>query len=254
MPVYNQERYLKKSIKSILNQSFTDFEFLILDDGSSDNSLKIAKSFRDKRIKIFKNIKKQGLTRCLNTLINQSRSEYIARMDGDDISFRNRLKEQVSFLDKNKDVVLLGCWAKIIGREEKIIGEFKYPTKYKQIRKVILSFNPFIHSSVMFRKSVFEKIGGYDKNLFYSQDYDLFLRLVNKFKCVNIPKFLLKFRWDPDFNKQKEQHLTALKIRLKALKEYGYNKEEIVNLIKPLFLYFIPIKIKKLYWQKKLKG
>lgn len=253
MSIFNQERFLREAVESILSQSFDNFECLISDDCSTDKSLKIIKDFKDKRIKVFQNEKRQGLAKSLNFLISKARGKYIARMDGDDISLSNRLKEQVEFLDKHPRVVLVGSWAKIINKQEKTIGEFKYPIKYKEIRKAILSYNSFIHPSVMFRKDILKKIGGYDESLVYSQDYDLFLRLVIKYRCINIPKFLLKFRWQTDFKKQRMQHWLALQIRLKAIKEYGYQRWEIIKLIKPLLFYLIPVFVKKIYWQKKFR-
>lgn len=253
MSVFNQERFLKEAIKSILGQTYKDFEFLILDDGSFDNSFKIFKSFKDKRIKIFQNKKRQGLAKSLNFLIKKAKGKYIARMDGDDVSLPTRLLTQVRFLDKHPQIALVGCWAKIINDKGKVIGEFRHPLNYKQIRKVILSYNPFIHPSVMFRKEAFKKIGGYDESLPYSQDYDLFLRFVINYPCINIKRFLFKFRWHPDFGKQKKQHLNALKVRLRAIKDYGYNKWEVIKLLKTLVFYLIPVQIKKYYWQRRFK-
>lgn len=253
MAVFNQERFLKKAIRSILNQTFRDFKFLILDDGSTDGSFDIIQSFKDRRIKIFQNRKRQGLAKGLNFLIGKAKGKYIARMDGDDISMAARLKEQVEFLDKHPKVALIGCWTKIINDKGAIVGESRRPTEYQKIRKVILASDSFVHPSVMFRKNIFTKIGGYNEDYFYSQDYDLFLRFVIKYPCVNIPQYLLKFRWQSDFEKQKKQHLAALKIRLKAIKEYGYPKREIIKLTKPVFYYLIPFQIKKFYWQAKLK-
>lgn len=253
LPVFNKEKFLKKAIESILTQTFKNFEFLILDDGSTDNSLKIIKGFKDKRIKVFSNKKRQGLAKGLNFLIKQAKGEYIARMDGDDISLSDRLKEQVRFLDKYFQIALTGSWVKIIDNKGKVVGEFKHPIEYKEIRKIILNYNPFVHPSVMFRKKIFKKLGGYDERLFYSQDYDLFLRFVANYSCANMPKFLLRFRWQPDFKKQKKQHQTALKVRFKAIKEYGYHKKEIIKLIKPFLFYLIPKKFKKLFWQIKFK-
>lgn len=253
MPVFNQERFVKKAIKSILNQTFTDFEFLIIDDSSNDSTLKILKSFKDKKIKVFKNIKQLGLAKCLNFLIKKAKGKYIVRMDGDDISAKDRLKVQVELLDKNPQIALVGSWAEVIDANGNIIGQFKHPTKYSKIRDVILSYNPFIHPSVCFRKKIFNSIGGYNEELFYSQDYDLFLRMVEKYKSVNLPRFLLKFRWLPNYRKQKEQHLTALKIRLKAISQYNYKKWEIIKLAKPVFNYLMPVSLKRLYWDIKFK-
>lgn len=252
MPVFNQERFLKESILSILIQSYKNFEFLILDDCSTDKSLNIIKSHKDRRIKLYQNKKRQGITKSLNYLVKTAKGKYIARMDGDDISLPDRLQKQARFLAKHKETALVGSWAKIIDERGMVVSEFKYPTNQKKIRRVILGFNPFIHPSVMFRKKVFEKVGGYDENLLYSQDYDLFLRLVINYPCVNLPFYLLKFRWDPNLEKQKKQHLNALKIRLKAVEKYGYNRREILKLIRPALLYFIPIQIKKIFWQRKL--
>lgn len=251
MPVFNKERYLKEAIKSILSQSFINFELIILDDGSTDNSFKVIKSFKDQRIKVFKSKKRQGLAKGLNFLIKKARAEYIARMDGDDLSIKDRLKLQTEFLDKNHEVALVGSWAKVIDGKANIIGQFKHPCKYSKIREVILSYNPFIHSSVCFRKKIFNNLRGYDEELIYSQDYDLFLRMAVSHKCVNIPEFLHKFRWLGDYKKQKKQHLTALKIRLKAVSQYNYKKWEVIKLLKPALYYLIPPKIKKIYWDNK---
>lgn len=252
MAIYNQEKYLKEAIESILKQTFKDFEFLVIDDKSTDGSLAIIKNFHDQRIKLFQNKSRLGLSKCLNLLINRARGAYIARMDGDDISFPNRLEKQSAFLNKNPQVVLVGSWAIIINQQGQEVGKLQYPINYQDIKRSILSYNPFIHPSVCFRKEIIQEIGGYDKQLFYCQDYDLFLRLVTKYPCVNIPEFLFKFRWQPDFAKQKKQHLTALKIRLKAIRDYGYRKWEIVKLIQPLLAYLTPTSIKQIYWRLKL--
>ena len=108
MANYNNQRYLKQSIESILNQTYKNFDFLIIDDHSSDDSIKIIKSYSDKRIKLIKNHKNLGLTRSLNIGLKNINTEYIARMDADDISFPRRLKNQYDFLEKNTDVGILG--------------------------------------------------------------------------------------------------------------------------------------------------
>jgi len=254
MSVYNQAEYLEKAIKSILDQTLTNFEFLILDDGSTDNSREIINDFKDKRIKFFKNKQRQGLAKGLNRLIKESQGDYIARMDGDDISLPTRLAEEVDFLEKNREVVLVGSWVEIIDKKDRAVGYFKHPSDYQEIRKKILSRNLFIHPSVIFRKEAFNEVGGYDEDLAYSQDYDLFLRMAAKFPCRNISKILLQFRWLGDFTKQKEQHRLALKIILKALREYNYHWWEVFKLIKPAFFYLIPIRIKRFYWRRKLNS
>ena len=252
MSIFDQDVFLEDAIKSILNQTYNNFELLIIDDCSTDNSLKIINSFNDTRIKIYQNKKRIGLSKNLNFLINKSRGDYIARMDGDDISLASRLEKQIAFLNKNPQVVLVGCWATIINQHGKEVGKLQYLINYQDIKRTILSYNPFIHPSICFRKEIIQEIGGYDEQLFYCQDYDLFLRLAARYSCMNIPEFLFKFRWLPDFTKQKEQHLTALKIRFKAINNYGYNKLEIIKLVRPFVFYLIPTFIKKIYWQLKL--
>ncbi|MFC1711797.1 glycosyltransferase [Patescibacteria group bacterium] len=254
MPVFNNGSFVKESIQSVLEQSFKEFEFLIIDDCSTDNSLKVISKFKDKRIKIFKNKKRKGLAWCLNYLQKQSKSEYIARMDGDDVSYKERLKEQFNFLKLNPEYVLVGGWAKIINNKGNIIGEMTPPIKYLDVRKTILSNNTFVHPAVMFKKSIVQKVGGYNEKLFYSQDYDIFLRLVSKYPCANLKNYLVKFRWNPDFKKQKQQHKTALEIRIKAIRYYGYSKIGYVKLLKPFVYYSIPIFIKKIYWNNKFKN
>jgi len=254
MSVYNQEKYLKKAIKSIIDQSFKKFEFLILDDGSTDNSWKIIKSFNDPRIKVFRHRQRQGLAKGLNFLIAKTEGEYIGRMDGDDVAYKNRLEKEVGFLDKNPEIALVGSWARIGDQKGRVVGFFKHPTKYIQIRRAILSYNPFVHPTVVFRKKAFKQVGGYNENLFYAQDYDLFLKFVVRYPCANLGQFLLKFRWDPDYKKQKQQHKIGLKIRWKAIKDYGYSKEEVFKLIKPLIFYLVPTAVKKFYWNLRFKA
>jgi len=251
MSVYNQEDFLEKAVGSILNQTFKNFEFLIIDDCSQDKSFFLLEKYQkqDSRIKIFRNKKRRGLTKNLNTLIKRSKGELIARMDGDDVCFRRRLEKQVAFLQKNKKVVLLGSWAKVINKQGKIIGEFRKPASSQEIREKILSFNPFIHSSVMFNKKVVQRAGGYNEEFFYSQDYDLFIRLTADYQTANLAEFLMKFRWMPDFEKQKEQHRQALKVRLQAIKKSRYNRREILKLIKPFLLFLIPMSLKEKYWK-----
>lgn len=254
MPIYNQAEFLKEAIKSVINQSFKDFELLILNDGSNDNSLKIIKSFKDKRIKIFSCKKRQGLAKSLNFLIKKSKGRYLARMDGDDISKKNRLREQISFLKKNKNVYLVGTWAKLIDDKDREIAVIKKPSDFAQIKEKILNNNPFLHSSLLIRKSIVEDIGGYNEDLFYSQDYDFVLRVAVKYQCANLPRFLVRLRWLPNFKKQREQHCAAVKIRLNAIWKYGYPKIKIYKIFLPALILLVPEFIKKAYWSKRFNG
>ena len=194
MPVYNGEKYIKYSIESILNQTFSDFELIIIDDGSVDDTEKIIKSYSDSRIKYFKK-ENSGITDSLNLALEKSQGEFIARMDADDISEPNRLERQLKFFEQNPEIVLCGSFAKIINENNEDFGEFnKIPLNWSDIKIECILHNPFIHSSVMFRRDLVNVVGGYNKKYWHTEDYELWTRIVNKYPCKNIPEFLLKYR------------------------------------------------------------
>lgn len=250
MSVFNAQRYLEQATKSILNQSLSDFEFIIIDDASTDKSLAIIKSFKDKRIKILRNKKRLGLTVSLNKGLRKAKGEFIARMDADDISNKNRLKIQFNYLKNHPEVVFCGSWVTLINQSDKKIGEKKYPTEYKEIQRAIMAGNPFIHPTVMMRRSILKKVGFYDENLNGAEDYDLFLRIAKNHQAVNLPYFLLKYRINPygvSYRQYKKTERQALRARWKAIREYGYPYWQIIYLIKPLISYLVPFKIKKFF-------
>ncbi|MFA6136378.1 MAG: glycosyltransferase [Candidatus Paceibacterota bacterium] len=193
MSVYNGEKFLKGAINSILSQTFTDFEFIIINDGSTDKSLDTIKTYQDPRIKIISRENK-GLTHSLNEGIKMSKGSYIARMDADDISLPTRLEEQIKFLELNKEIAICGTWAKIIDEKGEEMGEYKTPINNEEIKRRIIFHNPFIHPSVMFKKEIMETVGLYNPKLKHVEDYELWTRIVSKFKTANIPQFLLKYR------------------------------------------------------------
>jgi len=193
MSVYNGEEFLKETIASILNQTFANFEFIIIDDGSTDKSKSIIESFNDQRIKLISRENK-GLTSSLNEGISLSQGEYIARMDADDIAHPQKFEKQIAFLDKNPEICLGGTWAKMIDKNNNEIGDYKTPISSKEIRKEVFWHNPFIHSSVMIRKKVLKDLGGYNEKYKTAQDYELWSRLVPKYQTANLPEFLLKYR------------------------------------------------------------
>jgi len=175
MSVYNAELFVVKSIKSILDQSFKNFEFLIIDDCSTDNSYEIMKEINDQRIKIIKNKKNIGLTKSLNKLIDMSNAPIIARQDADDFSKTNRIEKQYDYLiKKNYDFCV--ARAETLNFNKKIPG-LSYYLPYK----IIMKFkNPFIHGTFMIKKKVLIDIGKYDENFKYAQDYKLIASLVDK--------------------------------------------------------------------------
>lgn len=194
MPAYNAERYIKDSIESILNQSERDFEFIIVDDGSTDKTSLIISSFSDPRLRVFK-INHCGLIYSLNFGISKANGEYIARMDVDDISEPNRLKKQADFLDDHPDIALCGSFATIIDENGKVKGRLEYsPIEDKNIRRYALLHNPFIHPTIMIRKKVFDSVGMYKSLFKHVEDYELWTRVLRKYKGATLSEALLKYR------------------------------------------------------------
>ena len=199
MSVYNGEKYLPGAIDSILNQSFKDFEFIIINDGSSDNSLEVMLEYqaRDSRIVIV-NQNNIGLTSSLNRAIGLSRCKYIARQDADDISLVNRLEKQYGFFENHSQVAVVGCFGEMFNSEGIVspIGNLKLSRR--ALKRYLLRKNPMIHGSVMMRKSCLEKVGLYRGFFRHSQDYDLWLRLSEQFDLVILPELLYQYRISAD--------------------------------------------------------
>lgn len=198
MAVYNSEKYLAKAIESILNQTFKDFEFIIINDSSTDNSLNIIKEYqkKDKRIRLMNNKKNIGLTKSLNKGLKIVKSKYIARIDADDISLPRRLEKQYKYLEGNPDIFLLGTGAHNMNEEGNNTTNFKPLTSFEEIKKQLPSQNCIYHPSIMFRNN-----GGiyYHEKFPYSQDYDLYLRLLSEGKkLTNIPDKLIKRCCNPN--------------------------------------------------------
>ena len=194
MPVYNGKKYLGEAIESILNQTFTDFEFLIINDGSTDQSTQIINSFNDLRIKLIKNEENLGLTKSLNKGLDLAKGKYIARMDADDISLPKRLEIQVKFMDNNPSIGITGSWVKIFGEQIKSFVK-KFPANSNEIMTLLLFNNALSHPSVIMRKTFLDRNNlKYDETLIYSQDYELWTRAFKHFRISNIKKVLLLYR------------------------------------------------------------
>ena len=194
MSVYNGEAYLERSIESILSQTFRDFEFLIINDASTDSTEDILKNAHDPRIKVINNSVNLGLTKSLNRGIGIARGKYIARMDADDLSLPYRFEIQVGFLDSHPEYAILGSSYLLIDQEGRTLSLVKVPVEDSQIRENLLKQNCFGHGSVMIRREAVQKVGGYDERFKCSQDYELWLRIVEAFKASNIEEALYCWR------------------------------------------------------------
>ncbi|MCK4540382.1 glycosyltransferase [Candidatus Parcubacteria bacterium] len=195
MSTYNEPlEWIKKSIDSILNQTFIDFEFIIINDNPDRIELqKFLENHKrqDKRIILIKNNKNSGLTKSLNEGLKIAKGKYIARMDADDISFLDRFKIQYEYLEKNNSIYLVGSGAILINEQESTIGAFTPLTDTKKIENRLKKTNCIYHPTIMFKN---EKIF-YREKMFYCEDYDLYLRLLSKDKQLsNISDTLIEYR------------------------------------------------------------
>lgn len=193
MSVCNGERYLNEAIDSILAQTFTDFEFLIIDDASTDNTPDILRKYHDPRITIITNEENLGLTRSLNKGLSIAQGDYIARMDADDICLPERLEIQVQFMDENPDICVCGSWVQIIGQNAGDI--WRYPTSHDEIACRQLFECSIAHPSVIMKRYYLHKNHIHYNNTFQkSQDYELWVRISESYALANIGRVLLKHR------------------------------------------------------------
>ena len=225
MSVCNAEQYLENSIKSILSQSFRDFEFLIMDDGSNDNSAEIIKKYSsiDKRI-IFYSQENRGLTKSLNYLVRKSNYNLIARMDADDVADENRLLKQYDFLNRNSTYSLVGSNVNLIDSDGFQIKKTNLLTSNYFLKKRLNFSNTFVHSSLMFRKNKFVEAGEYDESIPYAQDYDLLLKMAmlkeSKFKILKSCLMDLRIHKNSISQSKKDlQDLCAIYARYRIMKK-----------------------------------
>ena len=209
MSVYNDEKRVSKSIESILNQTFQDFEFLILDDCSTDNTYEICNYYakKNQKIKLMKNHQNLGLTKSLNLLISESNYELIARQDSDDESFKQRLEIQLKIMEKHN---LDACTT--LATIDEIKGTRPFLSHLFPKKLIIKYKNPFIHGSLLIKKRALENVGMYDEKFKFAQDYKLMfdlIRLNHKLKIINQPLYKLNLKDNISTRNIKEQNYYA---------------------------------------------
>jgi len=194
MSVYNGERYLREAVESILNQTFRDLEFIIIDDGSTDGTADVLRSYNDPRIVLLTNTDNIGLTASLNRGLGAARGKYIARMDADDISLPKRLERQIAYLDTHPEVGLLGTWVEVIDEWGERLFTLQGSTDSLRLKWLLLvGQNLLTHSATMYRRSLVERLGGYHPGR-YSQDYELWSRMSFETQIAQLPEILLRWR------------------------------------------------------------
>lgn len=253
MSVYNGEKYLREAIESILNQTFTDFEFIIINDGSTDNSLAIIRSYDDRRIRSLNNETNIGLTKSLNNALKVATGEYIARQDADDISLPDRFEAQLKYFEQYPEVALLGTSKYVISEDGTILRKV---IALSNPGRTLLKENVFTHGSVMFKKAVVDELGYYNEFFKYSQDYELWLRIAKQYEVRNLKSVLyyLRFHSNNIRIKNKEQAMLFHLLAQKTIK--NDLSDEVSKKIRkePLELYVYLNKQEKAYFHKAMSG
>jgi len=198
MSVYNDRVFLPLAVQSVLAQTWKDFRLLIADDGSTDGTGEILDAIAQQDARVFVlHQENMGLTKTLNKLIRLSTARYIARQDSDDLSHPERFARQIAYLEKHRDVMLLGTSAHIIDTDGEVLKTEYQMTGSRRLARALRSRNRFIHGSVMFRRQCLEKVGLYEEHVVTAEDYDLFLRISEHFKVDNLYEPLYLYRIHP---------------------------------------------------------
>lgn len=257
MSVYNDQQYLEPSIISIIDQSYRNFELLVIDDGSTDNSPKILTKYTriDDRITCYFNKTNLGLTKNLNRLINLSQNDFIARMDADDISIHNRLEKQLCFLIQNPNVDVVGGAIEEIDEFGKSRNKvIHYPDTHEDCYHFFAKRDPLAHPSVMFRRNYFIKAGLYNEKFKTNQDTELWYQgFLNDCVFANISDIVLKYRINNSFFNNRRngwsRAINFFKIRLIINKNLKYGFHGIFYALVMFFITISPPSVKKLCYK-----
>lgn len=248
MGIYNCEKYLKESIESIICQTYSNWELIMCDDGSVDQTYQIAKEYESKykdKIIVLKNEKNMGLNYTLNRCIEKATGEYLARQDGDDISVPERFEKQIDFLRKNSQYSVVS--SNVIYFDE--TGKWgKSDTVEKPEKIDFAKKSPFCHAASMLRREVYESVGGYtvDKKLLRVEDYHLWYKVYKKgYKGYNIQECLYEVRDNKEAYSRRtfKSSINYARLRLKVFKEFKIPKKNYLNIIRPVLVSMLPRKI-----------
>lgn len=241
MSVFNGKDFLAESIQSVLDQSFKNFEFIIIDDGSKDNSLEVIRSYEalDSRIRVIAQ-KNQGLAKSLNTAIENSKGKYIARIDADDLCYKSRLQKQFAFMEENQSIDLIGSSVDVIDENGSITASKMQASSFDEIFKKRYFTSPILHITFFGKKSFFECNNGYRENFIFAQDYDLVLRGIDSGSIIlNINEKLVQYR---DFQRKintlkfiQQFRITQLAIKLsKERSKFGMEVSDVDQILKKI--------------------
>lgn len=252
LPVYNAAEYLELALNSILTQTYKNFEFIIVDDCSTDGSFKILQEYANKykKIKLFRNKKNRGVSETVKKAIRQCRGEFIARMDADDVSLPTRLEKQLEYLEQNTETVALGGQCLIIDSENRITGNKTFPNSFEDIYKYIFHFIPVQQPTLMIaRNRLPKRFVYYVDGMNTAEEVELFFKLFNYGKVENLPDTVLLYRIhdkNTSMKNVKETFLLTLVARIKAIFRYNYKPTKIgvlYTLIQALVVLLLPQKL-----------
>jgi len=250
MPVFNCETFLGEALESILRQSYSNFEVIVVDDCSTDGTRFILESYQEKdtRIKVFRNRRNLGVGASLNRAISQASGTYLARADADDVMDPARIVTELEFLDAHQGVVAVGSWTKVIDTKGKIIGVRKMPLTHRKIAEMMFYAMGIQNPTVMFNRKLIPKNFSWCKETGFVDDLDLLFRLLPYGKFANIKKFLVRYRMHKNslsLRNTKATFREAQEIRERAVREFGYRptlKALAANRAENVLMRFIPEK------------
>ena len=252
MGVYNAQKYLKRSIDSIIWQTYSNWEFVICDDGSVDDTVKIIEDFNDPRIILLKNKVNHGLGQALNRCIEKSSGKYIARQDADDFSFFDRFKRQVEYLENNPEVDIIGSDALLVDEKDNIWGIF--PASENFTIKNWIKGTQITHPTAMMKKDMLVKIGKYNADALRIEDYELWMRMLKqnvKFGNLGDKLYYYRLSWDDYSKKKVKNRLGEIRYRYLCYKQFNFPPMSYLYLLKTFIMIFIPKFLLYRYHRKK---
>lgn len=260
MPAYNASKYIRQAIDSILGQSYKNLELIVISDASSDETLEIAKSYksRDTRIRVFNNKLNKGVAANRTKGIKLARGGFICWQDADDVSVTTRVRDQVDYLKKHKDVGIVGGYLEFIDEAGDSLYTRKYSESDYELRKKIFRYNPVAQPAAMFRSAVYEKVGTYNESYTVSEDLDMFFRAGVYFKFANIQRKVIRYRQLSTSLTRvnlKKMERTTLRLRKAYSKNDAYKytyKDRIYNHAQQLSVY-MPLSL-RMYIFRKIRG
>lgn len=208
MTVRNGEPFVREAVQSILTQTYRDFEFLVVDNGSTDSSIETVRSFRDPRVRIIRLKRNIGRPQALNLALEEARGDYVAVQDADDVSFPTRLEKQMAYLNEHPEVALLGTWYQFINETGEVTNLFRPPVGQKEILDFVAYANPFAHSSVIYRRQLVRVVGAYPTDYVQAHDLFLWLQLSFRFTVANLSEELVAIR----MHQEQESKVVRLKV------------------------------------------